>query len=218
MNKYDVLNQMCDCGLLPVFRTNDTAKVLPTIEALFAAGVTSAEITLTMPNAIRLIETVLPKLPKGMALGAGTVLDAETARIAILSGAHFVVSPGLAPDVIEMAHRYSVAVVPGAVTPTEIMNAIKLGVDVIKIFSASSVGPAHFSDMLGPFPNIRLMAAAGITLQNAPDYVRAGATILTQLAEGIDAAAFRAGDYNKITQVARTFLQIIRDTRKATQA
>jgi 2-dehydro-3-deoxyphosphogluconate aldolase/(4S)-4-hydroxy-2-oxoglutarate aldolase len=213
MNKNDLLNQMCDCGLLPVFRTDETEKVLPTSEAFFEGGVTAVEITLTMPGAINLLETVIPKLPKGLAMGAGTVLDAESARIAILAGAQFVVSPGLAPEVIEMAHRYGVAVVPGAVTPTEIMNAIKLGVDVIKIFPATSVGPAHFADVLGPFPQIRFMAAAGITLENTPDYIHAGAQIVTQLAEGMDAEAFRKGKFENIAKRTKQFIQVIQKSR-----
>jgi len=206
MNKNQIIQRMYDQRVLPVFRTDRTDKVLPAAQAFVAGGMSMVEFTMTMPRALELIERGRAELPPHAVLGAGTVLDAPTARAAISAGAQFVVSPGLAPEVIEVAHRYGVPVVPGAATPTEIMEALKYGVDVIKVFPAN-VNFEWFADLVAPFGQVRFMAAAGgITPPVAGRYFAAGAAVVTIAGQNYDKAAFEAGDFARLEMTARRYL------------
>ena len=207
---------MCDVGVLPVFRTNETQKLIPASLALFKAGVRVMEYTLTMPKALASIEHAVAELPPEIILGAGTALDGESARLAILAGAKFVVSPGLSPEVVEMCHRYGVPTVAGASTPTEIMNALKLGVRMIKIFPANSLSPAHIFDLKAPFPQAQFMIAGGISLENVGAYIKAGADVVTIGGHSVDAAAFASGDYAGITRTTKNFVSAIAEARRNT--
>lgn len=211
----NLIDQMCQAGVLPVFRTDETSKLIPTSLALYKAGVRVMEYTLTMPKALSHIERAVAELPPEIVLGAGTALDGESARLAILAGAKFVVSPGLSAEVVEMCHRYGVPTVAGACTPTEIMNALKLGVRMIKIFPANSLSPAHIADLKAPFPQAQFMIAGGITLENVGAYIRAGADVVTIGGHSVDAAAFARGDYPAITKITQEFLTTIANARKS---
>lgn len=197
-----------------MFRTDDTRNLIEAALAVAAGGIGVLEFTLTMPGALSLLEKTLPRLPKGVALGAGTVLDAETARLAILAGAHFVVSPGLDVGMIEMCHRYGVPTMPGAFTPTEIMKAWQSGADLVKIFPAFCVGPRFVAEVSGPFPGIPFVAAAIGPLENIPEYIAAGTAACCVLGNGIGGSAYAEGRFDVMTREAAKLKSAAESGRK----
>jgi 2-dehydro-3-deoxyphosphogluconate aldolase / (4S)-4-hydroxy-2-oxoglutarate aldolase len=213
MHRKALIKAMCESGVLPVFRTSDVRHLLTATRAYRDAGIACIEYTLTMPNALTLVQQAIAAFPADFLVGAGTVLDGETAERAIFAGARFLASPGCEPEVIEACKNHDVMSVVGASTPTEIMTALKLGADVIKVFPATSVGPGFFSEVLGPFPGTVLMAAGGMSLGNLADYVRAGAQVVTLLANGLDAAAYASGDAPAITRAARAWVEAVQTAR-----
>jgi 2-dehydro-3-deoxyphosphogluconate aldolase / (4S)-4-hydroxy-2-oxoglutarate aldolase len=214
MNKQDVIRRMCEPGVLPVFRTDDVRHLLPASRAYHDAGIGCVEYTLTMPDAFGLLRAARAELPDDLFLGAGTVLDALSVDRAVAAGAAFIASPGLSEEVVETCLRHGVVSIVGAITPTEIMEALRLGADVIKVFPATCVGPAFFAEVLGPFPGLRLMAAGGMTLANLGDYVAAGAGVVTVLANGLDAPAYARGDAPAITRAAAAWIDAVRAARR----
>jgi 2-dehydro-3-deoxyphosphogluconate aldolase / (4S)-4-hydroxy-2-oxoglutarate aldolase len=217
MNKHDVIHRMCESGVLPVFRTADVRHLLPASKAFHDAGIGCVEYTLTMPHALQLVSEAASSFPSDLFIGAGTVMDGATVDRAVAAGARFIASPGIAPGMVEACQRHGVVSVVGAITPTEIMEAVRLGADVIKVFPATSVGPGFFAEVQGPFPGLCLMAAGGITLLNLGDYVAAGAAIVTLLANGLDAAAYAAGDCAAITRAAARWVDAVRTARSREQ-
>ncbi|MBN1553626.1 MAG: bifunctional 4-hydroxy-2-oxoglutarate aldolase/2-dehydro-3-deoxy-phosphogluconate aldolase [Phycisphaerae bacterium] len=213
MEKNQIVQRVIDRGVLPVFRTDLVENLIPASLALIEGGLDVVEYTMTMPGALKLIEKGRAELPAEALLGAGTVLDAETARAAILAGAQFLVSPGLATEVIEVGHRYGVPVVPGAVTPTEIMEALRFGVDLIKVFP-SNVNMAYFADLIAPFPRVKFLAACGgITTDVMKEYFTAGAKVVTLAGQNMDAEGFARGRFEGITKIAKQYVQAVRDFR-----
>ena len=215
MNKQEVIKRMCESGVLPVFRTSDVRHLVAASKAIYDGGIGCVEYTMTMPNALDLIKQSAAGLPKDICLGAGTITDGKTVDSAVRAGASFIASPGISPEMIKACKRNGVASVVGAVTPTEIMNALDLGADVIKVFCAASVGPVFFENMLGPFPGICMMAAGGITLQNLKDYIRAGAEIVTYVPNLADPAAYAAGDCAAITHAAAVYVETVKAARQS---
>jgi 2-dehydro-3-deoxyphosphogluconate aldolase / (4S)-4-hydroxy-2-oxoglutarate aldolase len=215
MERHEVAQRTKECGIVAVFRTDDTRNLTEAALAAAAGGITVLEFTLTMPNALSLIEKTLPRLPQNVVLGAGTVLDAETARLAILAGAHFVVSPALDLPTIELCHRYGVPAVPGTFTPTEILRAWQAGADLIKLFPACSVGPRFIAEVLGPFPGIPFVAAAVGSLDMIPEYIAAGTAACCVLGNGIGGPeAYAAGDYDRITRESKKLIAAVEQGRK----
>lgn len=214
ISKELVIERMLESGVLPVFRTADVRHLLAASRAFGEAGIGCVEYTLTMPNALELVRQAAASLSPGLLIGAGTITDGKMVEQAMAAGAQFVASPGCSSDMIEACVRRQVVSVVGAATATEIMNALRLGADVIKVFPASSVGPAFFAEVLGPFPGVRLMAAGGINMANVKDYVKAGAQVVTLLANGLDAPAYAAGDMAAITRAATAFVAAVRDARQ----
>jgi len=184
-------------------------------EALAAGGVDAVEITFTVPQAHRVLQDVADRVGDRILLGAGTVLDPETARIAILAGARFIVSPTFHPEVIRLCHRYDRLVIPGAMTPTEVLTAWEAGADCVKIFPSEVVGPAYFKALRGPLPQVRLMPSGGVNLQTAVDFLQAGATVLSVGGALVDPAALAAGNFAKIEATARQYAEIVRAFRNA---
>jgi 2-dehydro-3-deoxyphosphogluconate aldolase/(4S)-4-hydroxy-2-oxoglutarate aldolase len=213
MTRGDVIRAMCGPGVLPVFRTADVRHLIPASRAFVDAGVGCLEYTMTIPDALDLLARAAASLPEGICVGAGTVLDGPTVDRAVAAGARFIASPGCAPEMVEACRRHGVLSVVGAITPTEIMQALRLRADVIKVFPATSVGPSFFAEVLGPFPGTCLMAAGGMSLQNLGEYVTAGASVVTLLANGIDAAAYAAGDVAAITRAASAWVDAVRAAR-----
>jgi len=215
MTPAQIVQTTRDCGIVAVFRADDTKNLIDSALAAAAGGITVLEFTLTMPGALGLIEKLLPKLPKGVILGAGTVLDAETARMAILSGAQFVVSPGLDLKMIEMCHRYGVPVTPGTFTPTEIMQAQQAGADLIKLFPACCVGSRFITEVLGPFPGIQFVASSIGSWDNIPEYIAAGAAACCVLGNGLGGPeAYANGKFDIITKEAKRVIALVEQGRR----
>ena len=202
-----------DCGVVAVIRLPDPSKVRAVAEALAAGGVKALEVTMTVPRAIELIGEIAPTLPDGFVIGAGTVLDADTAHAAILAGARFIVGPVFRPAVIGVCHRYGVAAIPGCFSPTEILTAWEAGADVVKVFPATALGPTFFKDVRGPLPQLKLMPTGGVSLDNAADWIRAGAVAIGVGTALVDAKLVAAGDFAAISGRAARFVEAVRAAR-----
>jgi 2-dehydro-3-deoxyphosphogluconate aldolase/(4S)-4-hydroxy-2-oxoglutarate aldolase len=184
------------------------------IEAIRAGGVPVLEITMTVPRAIKVIEQVADRYGSEVVVGAGTVLDAETARSCILAGASFVVSPALNVGTIEMCRRYSIAVMPGALTPTEVVTAWDAGADVVKVFPCGAVGGAKYLKALkAPLPQVEMIPTGGVSLATAAEFIEAGAFALGVGSDLVDTKAIRAGQPEKVTEAARSYVSTVRDAR-----
>jgi 2-dehydro-3-deoxyphosphogluconate aldolase/(4S)-4-hydroxy-2-oxoglutarate aldolase len=213
MSREQSLERVIACGIVAVVRFSDPGPLVEVVKALADGGVTVAEVTLTVPNALEVIRQAKQHLGDRVLLGAGTVLDPETARAALLAGAEFIVAPSLNLDVIKLCRRYDKIVMPGAFTPTEIVAAWEAGADVVKVFPAEIVGPAFFKAMRGPLPQIKLMPTGGVDLTTAPEFLKAGAVCLGVGSQMVDPRAVAAGDFAKITQLAKQYVEIVRQTR-----
>jgi 2-dehydro-3-deoxyphosphogluconate aldolase/(4S)-4-hydroxy-2-oxoglutarate aldolase len=209
----DTLRLVRDTGVVAIVRMSDSGKVRAVVDALLAGGVKALEITLTVPRAVELIAEVSADLSDDFVLGAGTVLDPETARQVILAGARFVVAPTLNLDVIRMCHRYDVAAMPGCFTPTEILTAWEAGADLVKLFPAGAVGPAYLKDVRAPLPQVPLMPTGGVSLANAGDWIRAGAAALGMGSALLDPKAIAEGRLEEITSRARQLMASVRTAR-----
>jgi 2-dehydro-3-deoxyphosphogluconate aldolase/(4S)-4-hydroxy-2-oxoglutarate aldolase len=214
MQKHEVLNRMLDEGLVPVIRASSAAEAVDITDAIKAGGVSVIEITMTVPGAIETIRDLAKKYKDELLLGAGTILDTETARAALLAGAQFIVSPILNLDLICMAHRYGAAVIPGAATPTEILTAWDAGADIVKVFPAAQLGgPAYLQAVRGPLPQVLLIPTGGVNLQNAAAFIKAGAVALGAGGELVDKKAVKEKKFEIITENTRAFLKAIREAR-----
>lgn len=196
--------------IIAVIRMSDAGRVFEVTEALRKGGVNVLEITMTVPGALGVIRSLAEKKPEGVLVGAGTVLDAETAAAAIWSGADFIVSPITEPGMIAACRAHDAFVAPGAFTPTEIVSAWDKGADIVKVFPATSVGPQYFRDLRGPFPQIRLMPTGGVTIENAREYIKAGASAVGIGTALVDKKAVEAGDWKALTERARQLVDSLR--------
>ena len=212
----DTVGRVEACGVVAVIRLQDSSKLRAVVDALAAGGVKALEITMTVPRAIELIGEIAPTLPPDFVIGAGTVVDPDTAHAAILAGARFIVGPVLRPAVIEVCHRYDVAVMPGCFSPTEILTAWEAGADVVKVFPATALGPSYFRDIRGPLPHLKLMPTGGVTLDNAGDWIRAGAVAIGVGTALVDVKLEAAGDFAAITERARRLVDAVRAARGRT--
>ncbi len=203
------------CGVVAVIRLKDAGALGAVVDALAAGGVRALEVTMTVPGAIELIREIAPSLPPDVVLGAGTVLDAETAQAAIEAGARYVVSPVFREEVLRACHRFDVAALPGCFTPTEILGAWEAGADVVKVFPATALGPGYFRDLRGPFPQLRLMPTGGVSLANAGEWIRAGAVAIGVGTALVDAEAVAARRFDEITERARQFVAAVAAARSA---
>jgi 2-dehydro-3-deoxyphosphogluconate aldolase/(4S)-4-hydroxy-2-oxoglutarate aldolase len=199
-------------GIIPVIRTESADAALAVVEALAEAGLAVAEITMTVPGAMDAIASVAKRFGERVLVGAGTVTDADTARRAVDAGAEFIVSPCLVPEVIDAARRSDVAVLPGALTPTEVLEAFRLGGDMVKVFPAQNVGGASYLRALrGPFPEIPLVPTGGVTLDNVREMFEAGAAAVGVGGELISKDALARRDYAAIGALAARFLAAVRE-------
>jgi len=214
MNKQDVLKSIEEVGVVPVVRASSAEEAMQVIEAIRAGGVPVLEITMTVPRAVRVIEQVADRYGDEVVVGAGTVLDAETARTCILAGATFVISPSLNLATIEMCRRYSVVVTPGALTPTEVVTAWASGADAVKIFPCSAMGGAKYLKSLkAPLPQVLMIPTGGVSLATAAEFIQAGAFALGVGADLVDTKAIREGQPEKVTETARAYVAAVRDAR-----
>jgi 2-dehydro-3-deoxyphosphogluconate aldolase/(4S)-4-hydroxy-2-oxoglutarate aldolase len=213
MGRLQQLERVLDAGIVAVVRAPDPAGLVEVIRALAAGGVTVAEVTLTVPNALEVVREAKRVLGDSVLLGAGTVLDPETCRAALLAGAEFIVSPTFNFDVIRLCRRYDKLVMPGAFTPTEILTAWEVGADVVKVFPADVVGPAFFKAMRGPLPQIRLMPTGGVDLTNAAEFLKAGACCLGVGSQLVDPKLVAAKAFDQLRELAARYVDVVRRAR-----
>lgn len=213
-SKEKVLEKIRSTGLVPVVRTPSAEDAYHAAEAILHGGIGIVEITMTVPNAMHVLEGVVARYGSEVLPGAGTILDPETCRAAILAGAEFIVTPTLDLRVIEMAHRYSKACFPGALTPTEALAAWQAGADMVKIFPCGPVGGAKYIKALkGPLPQIEFVPTGGVSLETTPEFIRAGATAVAVGSELVNIKALRAGKLDEIADTARKFMEAVRSAR-----
>lgn len=215
MTKSHILQALLEVGVVPVIRTATAEGAVRAAEALHEGGITAAEITMTVPGAIRALERVADRFGDRIVLGAGTVLDPETARACMLAGAQFFVTPSLKLSTIEMVKRYSKVILPGALTPTEVLTAWEAGADMVKVFPCGTVGGAKYIKALkGPFPHIAMCPTGGVNLETAGDFLRAGASAVAVGSELIDEPTIQAGQFEVFTERARQYRSVILKTRE----
>jgi 2-dehydro-3-deoxyphosphogluconate aldolase/(4S)-4-hydroxy-2-oxoglutarate aldolase len=208
MHKDAVLTKIKTEKVVALIRADSADGLLDCARALAAGGLTSIELTMTTPGAIRLLERATSELPNFL-FGLGTVLDAETARMGILAGAAFIVTPALRPDVITLCRRYSVPICCGALTPTEVVNAWEAGADAVKIFPAEFFGPAYIKSLKAPLPHIDLVPTGGVTPANVAEFLRAGATATAAGSSLVDAKSFKEKNWPAITAKAQAFVAAV---------
>jgi 2-dehydro-3-deoxyphosphogluconate aldolase/(4S)-4-hydroxy-2-oxoglutarate aldolase len=214
MDRTQIINKIEETGLVPVVRASSSDEAMRVIDAIKEGGVSVLEITMTVPGAVKVIEEVVAKFGSEATVGAGTVLDPETARACILAGAQFVVSPALNLDTIALCRRYSVPVMPGALTPTEVVTAWTAGADFVKVFPCGSMGGASYiKNLKGPLPHIKFIPTGGVSLKTAADFIKAGSSALGVGTDLVDVKAIRAGEAHVVTERARQFTEIIREAR-----
>jgi len=211
----DVTTLVEQLGVVAVIRMKDPAKLRAVVDAMAAGGVRALEVTMTVPRAVEMIRELAPTLPDGFLLGAGTVIDAATARAVIDAGASFVVSPVFRPEVVAACHQRGVPAMPGCFSPTEILAAHEAGADIVKVFPATALGPQFIKDVRAPLPQVKLMPTGGVTLDNAGDWIRAGAVAVGLGSALVDAAAIADGRFDVITANARRVVENVAAARRS---
>src|SRR5436309_10050248 len=215
MSKETQLRQILDSGIVAVVRSPDSQQLVEAARALADGGVNVVEITMTVPGALDVVKQVRRALGDRLLLGAGTILDPETARAALLAGAEYLVAPTLNLDVIRLCRRYDKLVMPGAFTPTEILTAWEAGADIVKVFPADVVGPAFFKAVRGPLPQIRLMPTGGVDLTTAAAFLKAGACCLGVGGQLIEPKAVAERNFDRIRDLAGQYVQIVKQARNS---
>jgi 2-dehydro-3-deoxyphosphogluconate aldolase/(4S)-4-hydroxy-2-oxoglutarate aldolase len=214
-SRIDTVRDIEACGVVAVIRLKEPGKLKAVIEALGEGGVRVIEVTMTVPGAIELIGALAPTLPAAMVMGAGTVTDADTARRAIDAGARFIVGPVFRPEVVTACYERGVAAMPGCFTPTEILDAWEFGADIVKVFPATALGPGFIKDIRGPLPHVKLMPTGGVTLDNAGEWIAAGAVAVGLGTALVDPRAIAAGDFAALTANARRVVASVAGARDA---
>ncbi len=200
-------------GVVAVLRADSPDNLVHVAQAIGRGGIGAVEITMTTPGALDVIGECASRLGGEFLLGAGSVLDPETARAAILAGAEYIVTPTLNPDVITLCRRYDKVIIPGALTPTEILTAWECGADIVKVFPATVFGPRYFKDVKAPLPQIDLIPTGGANLDNVGDFIRAGACAVAVGSNLVDKAAVAAGEWHVLTETAEKFVEAVRNAR-----
>jgi 2-dehydro-3-deoxyphosphogluconate aldolase / (4S)-4-hydroxy-2-oxoglutarate aldolase len=213
MSKETQLQQVLDCGIVAVVRAPDGTALVEVVRALADGGVTVVEITMTVPDALDVLRQVRRTLGDRVLLGAGTVLDTETARAVVLAGAEYIVTPTVNVDVIRLCQRYDKLIMPGAFTPTEILTAWEAGADIVKVFPAEVVGPAFFKAVRGPLPQVRLMPTGGVDLTTASAFLKAGACCLGIGSQLVDPKLVAERNFDRIRDLARQYVTIVKQVR-----
>jgi len=213
-SKEKAIARIREVGVIPIVRVASPEDAYRVAEALIEGSIGIAEITMTVPNATRVMERVAERFGEKVLLGAGTILDPESCRAALLAGADFIVTPSLDARVIEVARRYSKVCIPGALTPTEVVTAWQAGADLVKIFPCGPVGgPQYIKALRAPLPHIDFVPTGGVNLENTPEYIKVGAAAVAVGGELVDAKALREGRLDVITSTARKFVEAVRNAR-----
>src|SRR6059058_1809188 len=214
MSKESQLRQVLDSGIVAVVRSPDSQQLVEVCRALADGGVTVVEITMTVPGALDVVRQVRQALGDRVLLGAGTILDPETARAALLAGAEYIVAPTVNLDVIRLCRRYDKLVMPGAFTPTEILTAWEAGADIVKVFPAEVVGPAFFKALRGPLPQVRLMPTGGVDLTTAAAFLKAGACCLGVGGQLVEPKAVAERNFDRLRDLARQYVGVVQQFRR----
>ncbi|MGQ9700655.1 MAG: bifunctional 4-hydroxy-2-oxoglutarate aldolase/2-dehydro-3-deoxy-phosphogluconate aldolase [Candidatus Bipolaricaulaceae bacterium] len=214
MSTRSVIEQLTSAGTLGIIRIQTAEDLIRIAQALHDGDLSCLEITMNTPGALRAIEEAQVKLPQVL-MGAGTVLDGPTARQAVLAGAQFLVTPTVRLDVLEVAHRYGVPAIIGAMTPTEILTAWEQGASMVKVFPASVLGPGFIREVHGPFPQIPLVPTGGITADNAGDFIRAGAALVCVGSWLVDKKAVAEGNFAILTERAKKLVEAVKQARES---
>jgi 2-dehydro-3-deoxyphosphogluconate aldolase/(4S)-4-hydroxy-2-oxoglutarate aldolase len=201
-------------GVVAVVRLDDTARLRTVVDALDEGGVRAIEITMTMPGALDALAGLVSTSGERLVVGAGTVLDPETARLAVLAGARFVIAPTLRAETLEMCRRYDVVAIPGALTPTEIVSAWEQGADIVKVFPAGALGPGYLRELRGPLPQVRLLATGGVDADSVGAFLAAGAVAVGVGGALVERDAVARGDTARITEQARRLTRAVRAARE----
>lgn len=207
MSQDNAIGIILDTGVVAIMRAKNSDQLLEAAQAVLAGGVRVIEVTMTTPGALDVVRQATDKLGDDVLFGVGSVIDPETARSAILAGAQFVVCPTLNLEIITICRRYSIPVMPGAYTPTEILTAWEAGADVVKVFPASIGGPAYIKAIKAPLPQIRLAAVGGVDIKNTPDFFRAGVEVVGVGGELVNQKLLDTRNFNEISARARSFRQ-----------
>lgn len=214
MDKKTIISNIVSIGIVPIVRCDSAADALAAVDAVYAGGIRAVEITMTVPGALGALEKVADKLGDKMTLGAGTVLDPETCRACFLAGAQFIVTPALKPATIEMARRYSKPIMPGALTPTEILTAWEHGADFVKVFPCGNMGgPKYIKALKGPLPQVEMIPTGGVNLETAGEFLKAGAAAVAVGGELVDGKTLKAKTYHVITERCQQYLDVIEKAR-----
>jgi len=213
MQKFEVLSRLINSGVVAVIRGDSVDGAIKLAKAAAKGGIVGLEITFTVPGAEEVIEKLNEDKDAPYIVGAGTVLDAPTARTAILKGAHFIVSPSFDKEVAETCNLYQVPYFPGCMTPTEVVTALRAGADIIKVFPGSAVGPSYFKALHGPFPQANLLPSGGVDLDNVQEWIKCGAIGVS--AGSSLSAPSKHGDYEGVTKIAEQFCLEVKKAREA---
>jgi 2-dehydro-3-deoxyphosphogluconate aldolase / (4S)-4-hydroxy-2-oxoglutarate aldolase len=213
MSRQTVAAALEQAGVVAIIRMSDPSRVDNVFQALVDGGIQALEVTMTVPGAVDHIRRLASAAPKGFALGAGTVTDAETARRVVDAGATFVVSPVFRPAVVKATHEAGAAALPGCYSPTEILDAWDAGAEIVKVFPATSLGPGYLKDVHGPMPQVKLMPTGGVSIDNAGEWIRAGAVAVGMGSALTDKSAIDRGQFEVITANARRLVANVRQAR-----
>lgn len=207
------LQRVLDRGIVAILRAPSGAQLVPVARALYEGGIDVIEVTFTVPGVLEILAEVRRELGEKILLGAGSVLDPETARAALLAGAEFIVAPTVNPNVISLCKRYGKLVMPGAFTPTEIVTAWQAGADIVKVFPADVGGPAYLKAIHGPLPQVRLLPTGGVNLETLRDFMKAGACAVGLGSALVEPQAVREGDFSRIRELAERYVELMRSVR-----
>ncbi|MGQ0634555.1 MAG: bifunctional 4-hydroxy-2-oxoglutarate aldolase/2-dehydro-3-deoxy-phosphogluconate aldolase [Planctomycetaceae bacterium] len=215
MSRHDDLQRILDNGIVAIIRATSSERLVEVARALCDGGIDVVEVTFTVPGVLEIISAVRKALGKNLLLGAGTVLDSESARAALLAGAEFLVSPTVNLDVIRLAHRYDKLVLPGAFTPTEVLTAWEAGADIVKLFPADLGGPGYLKSLRGPLPQVRLLPTGGVNLDTIAEFFKSGACAVGLGGALIEPQAVETGDVARIQGLAERYVVAVRQARAA---
>lgn len=214
MSREANLQRVLDTGIVSIIRAKSGEQLVNVAKALYEGGIDVIEVTFTVPGVLDIIAAVKKELGDRILLGAGTVLDTETARAAILAGAEFIVTPTVNPDVIKLCNRYSKVIMPGGFTPTEILTAWDAGADIVKVFPADIGGPSLLKAIAGPLPQVRLLPTGGVTLDTLPSFIKAGACAVGLGTALVEAKAVESGDMARIKSLAEQYVALLKKSRQ----
>lgn len=213
MSKASLIERMLNPGVVAVIRADSSEQLLDVAKALATGGVTAMEVTMTTPNALEVIRAVKQELGESILMGVGTVLDAETTRLAILAGAQFAVSPVMKPEIIALCCRYSIPIVCGAYTPTEALTAHEHGADFIKIFPADGLGPSYIKALKAPLPQLQIIPTGGVDLNTAGEFIKAGCAAVAAGSSLVSKEVLKSGDWAKLSATAAAFVEAVAKAR-----